>query len=65
MRNAERAVTRTMLLEQVWEFHFDPQTNIVETHMSRLRAKLNEGGKGDLIETIRGVGYRMRPSEQV
>ena len=60
LRNAERAVTRTMLLEQVWEFHFDPQTNIVETHISRLRAKLNEGGKADLIETIRGVGYRMR-----
>jgi two-component system OmpR family response regulator len=61
MRNDERAVTRTMLLERVWGFHFDPQTNIVETHMSRLRAKLNEGGAEDLIETLRGVGYRMRP----
>ena len=60
MRNADRVVTRTMLLEGVWGFHFDPQTNIVETHMSRLRAKLNEGGAQDLIETVRGVGYRMR-----
>ena len=63
LRNAERAVTRTMLLERVWGFHFDPQTNIVETHISRMRAKLNEGGKPDLIETLRGVGYRMKPCE--
>jgi two-component system OmpR family response regulator len=63
LRQAERAVTRTMLLERVWGFHFDPQTNIVETHISRMRAKLNEGGKPDLIETLRGVGYRMRPSD--
>jgi two-component system OmpR family response regulator len=60
MRNSDRAVTRTMLLERVWGFHFDPQTNIVETHVSRLRAKLNQGGAPDLIETIRGVGYRVR-----
>jgi two-component system OmpR family response regulator len=65
LRNAEKAVTRTMLLERVWGFHFDPQTNIVETHISRLRAKLNEGEKADLIETLRGVGYRMRPCEAV
>jgi two-component system OmpR family response regulator len=65
LRNSERAVTRTMLLERVWGFHFDPQTNIVETHISRLRAKLNEGDKADLIETLRGVGYRMRPCEAV
>ncbi|HMI41648.1 MAG TPA: response regulator transcription factor [Sphingomicrobium sp.] len=64
MHNAERAVTRTMLLERVWGFHFDPQTNIVETHISRTRAKLNEGGKPDLIETLRGVGYRMRPCDE-
>ena len=63
LRNAEKAVTRTMLLERVWGFHFDPQTNIVETHISRLRAKINEGGKPDLIETLRGVGYRVRPCE--
>jgi two-component system OmpR family response regulator len=60
MRGGDRVVTRTMLLERIWGFHFDPQTNIVETHMSRLRAKLNEGGGPDLIETLRGVGYRMR-----
>ena len=60
MRNAGEYVTRTMLLERVWDFHFDPQTKIVETHMSRLRSKLNEGGLDDWIETARGVGYRMR-----
>ena len=59
MRGEDRVVTRTMLLERVWGYHFDPQTNIVETHISRLRAKLNEGGKDDLIETVRGAGYRM------
>ena len=65
LRNAEKAVTRTMLLERVWGFHFDPQTNIVETHISRLRAKINDGNKPDLIETLRGVGYRLRPCEAV
>ncbi len=59
MREAGKIITRTMLLERVWSYHFDPQTNIVETHISRLRAKLNEGGKANLIETVRGVGYRM------
>ncbi|HKC02382.1 MAG TPA: response regulator transcription factor [Sphingomicrobium sp.] len=54
-----RVVTRTMLLERVWNYHFDPHTNIVDTHISRLRAKLNEGGKPDAIETVRGSGYRM------
>ena len=61
MRNAGRIVTRTMLLERVWDFHFDPKTNIVETHVSRLRAKLNAGfgagGGGDVIHTVRGAGY--------
>ncbi len=60
MRHAGEFVTRTMLLERVWDFHFDPQTKIVETHMSRLRAKLNEGASADAIETVRGVGYRIR-----
>ena|SRR5438094_6814153 len=60
IRNEGRIVTRTMLLERVWNYHFDPQTNIVETHISRLRSKLNEGGKPDLIETVRRVGYRMK-----
>ena len=59
-RNAGRVVTRSMLLERVWGFHFDPQTNIVETHMSRMRAKLNSGFEDDPVETIRGEGYRMR-----
>lgn len=60
MRNAGRVVTRTMFLEQIWGFHFDPLTNIVESHLSRLRSKLREGHATDPIETIRGVGYRMR-----
>jgi two-component system OmpR family response regulator len=59
MREGGKVVTRTMLLERVWDYHFDPQTNIVETHISRLRSKLNEGGKPDPIETVRGVGYRL------
>jgi two-component system, OmpR family, response regulator len=57
MRNAGRIVTRTMLLERVWDFHFDPKTNIVETHISRLRAKLNAGFERDAIQTVRGAGY--------
>lgn len=60
MRNVDRVVTRTMLLEAVWDFHFDPRTNIVETHMSRLRAKLNRGCAPELIHTIRGSGYVVR-----
>ncbi len=60
MRNADRVVTRTMLLESVWDFHFDPQTNIVDSHLSRLRAKLNIGFDDDPIETVRGSGYRIR-----
>jgi len=59
MREEGKVVTRTMLLERVWNYHFDPQTNIVDTHISRLRSKLNEGGKPDLIETVRGAGYRI------
>lgn len=57
MRNAGRVVTRTMLLERVWNFHFDPRTNIVETHISRLRSKLNADGERDPIQTVRGAGY--------
>ncbi|MEO8373959.1 MAG: response regulator transcription factor [Sphingomonas bacterium] len=60
VRHAGKVVTRTMFLESVWGFHFDPQTNIVESHMSRLRSKLNEGFAVDPIETLRGIGYRMR-----
>jgi two-component system OmpR family response regulator len=57
LRNAGRVVTRTMLLESVWDFHFDPKTNIVETHMSRLRAKVDRGFSCELIHTVRGAGY--------
>src|SRR5450631_4706020 len=57
VRHAGQVVTRTMLLENVWDFHFDPKTNIVETHISRLRTKLNAGNKSDLIHTVRGAGY--------
>ena len=60
MRNAGRVVTRTMLLERVWDFHFDPKTNIVETHMSRLRGKIERGFPRELIHTIRGAGYSLR-----
>lgn len=60
-RHADRLVTRTMLLEGVWDFHFDPKTNIVETHISRLRSKLSRGGRDpELIHTIRGSGYALR-----
>ena len=57
MRNMGRTVTRSMLLENVWDLHFDPRTNIVETHISRLRGKLNAGNRPDLINTVRGAGY--------
>ena len=60
MGNAGRVVTRTMLLEAVWDFHFDPRTNIVETHISRLRAKLDRGHARELIHTLRGAGYCLR-----
>lgn len=60
MQNAGRMVTRTMLLEHVWEYHFDPKTNIVETHMSRLRGKVDKDFDKTLIETIRGSGYMIR-----
>src|SRR5258708_37537810 len=60
MRNAGRLVTRTMLLENVWEFHFDPATNIIETHISRLRSKIDKGFDAQLLETVRGSGYLLR-----
>ncbi len=60
MRHAGEVVTRTMLLEAVWEFHFDPQTNVVDTHISRLRAKIERGFAGPLIHTVRGAGYVIR-----
>jgi two-component system OmpR family response regulator len=57
VRHRGQVVTRTMLLEGVWDFHFDPKTNIVETNMSRLRSKLTREGGRDLIQTVRGSGY--------
>jgi two-component system OmpR family response regulator len=59
MRNAGRVVTRTMLLEHVWDFYFDPRTSVVDTHISRLRTKINKGFTQQLIHTVRGTGYRM------
>ncbi|GGB40671.1 DNA-binding response regulator [Sphingomonas metalli] len=58
-REPGTVVSRALLLERVWEYRFDPHTKILETHMSRLRAKLNAGGKPDLIETVRSAGYRL------
>ena len=60
MRHAGQVVTRTMLLENVWDFHFDPRTNIVESHLSRLRAKVEKGFTPELIHTVRGAGYCLR-----
>ncbi|WP_329741905.1 response regulator transcription factor [Dyella sp. A6] len=60
MRHAGKVVTRSMLLEQVWHFHFNPRTSVVETHMSRLRSKVRVSGGESLIETVRGYGYRLQ-----
>jgi len=57
MRHAGQVLTRTMLLEQVWDFHFDPQTNVIDTQISRLRAKIDRGFDRPLLHTVRGVGY--------
>jgi two-component system OmpR family response regulator len=59
MRHAGRVVTRTMLLENVWEFHFEPKTSIVETHISRLRSKIGRADEAELIHTVRGAGYSL------
>ena len=59
LRHAGQVVTRTMLLENVWDFHFDPKTSVVETHVSRLRAKVDKGFDGELIHTVRGAGYSL------
>lgn len=60
LRHAGQVVTRTMLLEQVWEYHFDPQTNIIDVHISRLRSKLDKEFDPPLLHTIRGAGYSLR-----
>jgi two-component system OmpR family response regulator len=60
MRHAGQVVTRTMLLEHVWDIHFDPRTNVVESHISRLRGKIDKGFEAELIHTVRGAGYCVR-----
>jgi len=60
MRNAGQVVTRTMLLEHVWDYHFDPQTNVIDVHISRLRAKIDKGFDRPLLHTVRGAGYMIR-----
>ena len=62
MRNAGQVVTRTMLFENVWDYHFDPQTNVIDVHISRLRGKIDEEGEPPLIQTVRGAGYCLRVS---
>lgn len=59
MRHAGQAVTRTMLLEQVWDFHFDPQTNVIDVQISRLRNKIDKGFDPPLLHTVRGTGYKL------
>jgi len=59
LRNKDRVVTRTMLLEQVWDYRFDPHTSLIDTHISRLRKKLDEGFALPLLHTVRGAGYRL------
>src|SRR6185437_8077945 len=63
MRHAGQAVTRNMLLERVWDHHFDPQTNVIDVHVSRLRQKIDKGFAAPLLHTIRGSGYSLRPAE--
>ena len=57
MQHAGEVVTRSMLLEHVWDYHFEPKTSVVETHMSRLRAKIDKPFESELIKTVRGAGY--------
>ncbi|KQQ13989.1 PhoB family transcriptional regulator [Methylobacterium sp. Leaf121] len=63
MRHAGQVVTRTMLLEHVWDYHFDPQTNVIDVHVSRLRAKIDRGFEHPMIHTVRGAGYVIRADE--
>ena len=60
MRNAGHIVTRTMLLENVWDYHFDPQTNVIDVHVSRLRSKIEKGFDSPILQTVRGAGYMIR-----
>jgi two-component system OmpR family response regulator len=63
MRNAGHVVTRTMLLEHVWDYHFDPQTNVIDVHVSRLRQKIDKNFERPLLHTVRGAGYCLRAPE--
>jgi len=63
MKHAGQVVTRTMLLENVWEYHFDPQTNVIDVHVSRLRAKIDKNFEAPLLHTVRGAGYTLRAPE--
>ena len=63
MDNAGRVVTRTMLLEQLWDYHFDPQTNVIDVHISRLRGKIDKNFDQPLLQTVRGAGYMIREPE--
>ena len=65
MRHQGHVVTRTMLLEQVWDYNFDPQTNVIDVHVSRLRRKIDRGFDAPLIQTVRGAGYVLRGPEEV
>ena len=60
MKHAGQVVTRTMLLENVWDYHFDPQTNVIDVHISRLRSKIDKGRETPLLHTVRGAGYMIR-----
>ncbi|MBB4065705.1 response regulator transcription factor [Gellertiella hungarica] len=63
MKNAGQVVTRTMLLEHVWDYHFDPQTNVIDVHISRLRGKIEKPGSPPLLKTIRGAGYMIKDGD--
>jgi DNA-binding response OmpR family regulator len=63
MKHAGQVVTRTMLLEDVWGYHFDPQTNVIDVHISRLRSKIDKGFAQDLLHTVRGAGFVIRQNK--
>jgi two-component system OmpR family response regulator len=63
MRHAGQVVTRTMLLENVWEYHFDPQTNVIDVHISRLRQKIDKPFDSAILQTVRGAGYKLEPTD--
>ena len=63
LRHPGQVMTRTMLLETVWDYHFDPQTNVIDVHISRLRQKIDRGFDVPLIHTVRGAGYSLRAPE--